>query len=142
MDHIVYLDHKSDELNALITGEKDIILRGATGRKLPYNRVKKSDVLYFCVNDGSGTIYGKGLVKEVFFSEKLTKEESMEMIDNHLERIKLSGKALSRFYGKRYLSFVFLESFSVLPSFQFDKTAFGNMDDWLLVEDINRVKIV
>ena len=142
MDHIVYLDHKSNELGSLINQQKDIILRGATGRKLPYNRVQTGDALYFCVNDGSGTIHAKAMVKDVLFTDRLTKEESMEMIDKQLNRIKLSGKALTRFYGKRYLSFIYIEKFSEITPYKFNKTAFGNMDDWLLVEDINIVKIV
>jgi len=36
MDHIVYLDTKSNELEKLIDSEKSMIIRGWTGRKMPY----------------------------------------------------------------------------------------------------------
>ena len=47
MDHVVYLDAKAKELDLLISGEKGMIIRGATGRKMPYGRVNTGDVLYF-----------------------------------------------------------------------------------------------
>ncbi|QMS85298.1 hypothetical protein [Candidatus Xianfuyuplasma coldseepsis] len=105
MDHIVYLDYKSEELNHLIDGTKDIILRGATGRKLPYGRVAIDDTLYFVNNNGEGLIKAKAVVQEVYFSDKLTTDESNAMVDGISHRIKLNNKALVRFRGKRYLSF-------------------------------------
>ena len=47
MDHIVYLDAKAGELDKLLSDNKTMIIRGATGRKLPYGRVSIDDVLYF-----------------------------------------------------------------------------------------------
>ncbi|UCH03160.1 MAG: hypothetical protein JSV20_05140 [Candidatus Bathyarchaeota archaeon] len=47
MDHVVYVDAKVKELDALLVGRKTMIIRGATGRKLPYGRVYGNDVLYF-----------------------------------------------------------------------------------------------
>ncbi len=39
MDHVVYLDKKTNELEKLKSGEKTMLIRGATGRKMPYGRV-------------------------------------------------------------------------------------------------------
>ncbi len=47
MDHIVYLDYKAKELENIINGQKNMIIRGAMGRKLPYGRVNESDILFF-----------------------------------------------------------------------------------------------
>ncbi len=47
MDHVVYLDAKSNEFEKLRDGSKTMIIRGAAGRKLPYGRVNRGDVLYF-----------------------------------------------------------------------------------------------
>jgi hypothetical protein len=47
MDHVVYVDAKAKELEELIAGTKTMIIRGATGRKLPYGRVNMGDILYF-----------------------------------------------------------------------------------------------
>ena len=53
MDHVVYLDTKANELVSLLDGKKKtMIIRGATGRKLPYGRVNQSDILYFIESFG------------------------------------------------------------------------------------------
>ncbi|XMB73192.1 hypothetical protein RJI07_04585 [Mycoplasmatota bacterium WC30] len=139
MDHIVYLDFKSNELENLLNGTKDMILRGATGRKLPYGRISNNDTLYFTNNNGEGLLRAKADVKSVLETDKLDKETSEEMVDKYLPRIKLSAQALKRFRGKRYLVFIELVNIKIYDSIPFDKTDYGNMDDWLLVGNINNV---
>ncbi len=73
MDNIVYLDYKAKELDNLISGKKTMIIRGATGRKLPYGRVFKGDMLYFIENKGDGLVKARAKVKDVLNSEQLTK---------------------------------------------------------------------
>ena len=80
MDNVVYLDHKARELDNLRSGKKTMIIRGATGRKLPYGRVHKGDILYFVENKGDGIVRAKARVKDVFNSEQLTKTESEELV--------------------------------------------------------------
>ena len=53
MDHVIYLDHKANELNKLIKGRKTMLIRGTAGRKIPYGRVKTNDGLYFIENDAA-----------------------------------------------------------------------------------------
>ena len=70
MDHVVYVDHKANELEKLFSGDKTIIIRGATGRKLPYGRVFEGDHLYFIRNNGEGLIWAKGIVQQVVNSAR------------------------------------------------------------------------
>lgn len=74
MDNVVYLDFKAKELDNIRSGHKTMIIRGAMGRKLPYGRVNKGDVLYFIENNGDGVVKGKATVESVFNSDILTKE--------------------------------------------------------------------
>ena len=55
MDHVVYLDAKANELEKLSDGSKTMIIRGATGRKLPYGRDNEGDILYFINNTATNT---------------------------------------------------------------------------------------
>jgi len=59
MDHVVYLDRKADELGKLCRGEKTMLIRGATGRKMPYSRVHPGDILDLLENNGSGKVTAK-----------------------------------------------------------------------------------
>ena len=69
-DHVVYLDAKSNEYEKLLEGSKTMIIRGATGRKIPYGRVNKGDVLYFINNNAEGVVKAKALVSSVYNQEK------------------------------------------------------------------------
>jgi len=141
MDNIVYLDYKAKELDNLISGEKTMIIRGATGRKLPYGRVFKGDLLYFIENKGDGLVKALARVKDVFNSQQLTKKESEELVKQNQNKLLLDSGLIKRFSGKRYIVLITIESFQKLDPFKIDRSEYGNMDDWLPVEDINKVKI-
>jgi hypothetical protein len=141
MDHVVYLDYKANELESLKKGQKTMIIRGAMGRKLPYGRVNKSDVLYFIENKGDGFVKGKALVENVFNSDTLTKEQSIELVEQNQDKLQLDSGLKKRFAGKRYIVLISIKDFEVVEPFKIDRTEYGNMDDWLPVENIDKVKL-
>lgn len=141
MDHIVYLDTKAKELQNIREGNKDMIIRAAMGRKLPYGRVDMGDVLYFIENKGDGLVKAKAMVSEVFNSDKMTKEESLELLQKYQDRIKPDPGLRKRFGGKRYMVLISITEFELVSPFKINRSDYGNMDDWLPVEDIDKVKI-
>ncbi len=140
MDHVVYLDHKANELEKLLSGQKTMIIRGATGRKMPYGRVEMDDTLYFIENDSSGVIKASGIVMSVLNSEKLTPEESIALVDAHQDKLALSKGQYQRWAGKRYLVLIEVNKLVELVPFKLDRQEFGNMDDWLPVGSIDQVR--
>ncbi len=140
MDHVVYVDYKEKELDRLLCGEQTMLIRGATGRKLPYGRVTAGDILYLINNNGEGMVRAVAGVKSVFNSEKMDEQESAALVRKHQEELHLSEKQFTRWAGKRYLVLVELEAVREIEPFVIDKSKYGNMDDWLLVEEINHVK--
>ena len=141
MDNIVYLDYKAKELCNLRSGKKTMIIRGASGRKLPYGRIHKGDILYFIENKGDGLVKAKAIVKEVFNSEQLTKSESEELVKQNQNKLYLDSGLLKRFSGKRYIVLITIGSFQELDPFKIDRSRYSNMDDWLPVDNINNVII-
>ena len=141
MDHIVYLDASAKELDLLFSGKKTMIIRGATGRKMPYGRVNQDDILYFINNNAEGLILAKAIVESVFNSNKLTEAESVRLVEQHQDKLHLSKKQQARWGGKRYLVLIEVSDVKKVEPFQIDKSNYGNMDDWLPVEQIERVKI-
>jgi len=118
-----------------------MIIRGAMGRKLPYGRVNKSDILYFIENKADGLVKAKAVVEDVFNSEKLTKEESEELVKNHQHKLQLGANLIKRFAGKRFIVLISIKDFQEIPAFKIDKSDYGNMDDWLAVEKIENVRL-
>ena len=141
MDHVVYLDAKAKELDRLISGEKCMIIRGATGRKMPYGRVEPGDVLYFINNNAEGVIRAKASVTGVFNSEKMTKEESTQLVENNQSKLQLTPQQFKRWAGKRYIVLIEIGLFEEIAPFEIDKSNYGNMDDWLPVNQISRVLV-
>ncbi len=139
MDHIVYLDYKAKELENLRSGRKTMIIRGAMGRKLPYGRIEESDTLYFIENNGDGLLKAKATAHKVFCSGKLSKEESVALVDSFSDKLMLNTGLKRRFRGKRYLVLITLSNFTDIKPARFNREGFGSMDDWLPVGRIEDV---
>jgi len=118
-----------------------MIIRGAAGRKLPYGRVDGGDVLYFINNNGEGQVKVKAVVSNVFNSEKMTKEESIALVEENQDKLKLTKKQFNRWSGKRYIVLIEVKSVEVIEAIDIDKSDYSNMDDWLPVETIENVKV-
>ncbi len=141
MDHIVYVDAQSRELDQLRSGRKTMIIRGAAGRKMPHGRVKPGDVLYFMNNNAEGVVRARGVAKSVINSDRMSVQESIALVSLHQEQLQLSGKQFQRWAGKRYLVLIEVDHFVELEPFPIDRSEYGNMDDWLPVGDIKRVRV-
>lgn len=118
-----------------------MIIRGATGRKLPYDRVNIGDVLYFINNNAEGKVRSKAVVSYVFNSEKLNTDESVKLVKNNQNKLQLSEKQFQKWAGKRYLVLIEIKDAVEIDHFSIDKSNYGNMDDWLLVENIEKIKL-
>ena len=81
----------------------------------------------------------KAIVSEVINSDKLSRDESVKLVEHYQKELKLDKTMFERIAGKRYIVIIKLESFETIVPFKFDKNRFSNMDDWLPVEDINSV---
>jgi allophanate hydrolase subunit 2 len=141
MDHIVYLDAQAKELENLLSGSKAMIIRGATGRKLPHGRVDAGDMLYFINNNAEGKVRAKAKVKSAFHSEKMTEDESHALVKKNQPKLSLTEKQIKRWAGKRYIVLIEVADVQEIPPFAIDKSKYGNMDDWLPVEKIESVTI-
>lgn len=141
MDHIVYVDVKQGELENLLCGAARMLVRGATGRKLPYGRVQLGDRLFFVQNDGKCQVRAWAEVTMVWNSPSLGAEESKKVIEENQEQLQLSPKQIQRWSGKRFLILIGLGRVTPITPFTIDRSAFGNMDDWLPVGDVERVRL-
>lgn len=140
MDHVVYLDSRANEIKGLLDGSKSMIIRGAAGRKIPHGRVHEGDVLFFINNNAEGQVRAKGVVSSVFNSAMMSEDESVALVKKHQESLRLTDKQFSRWAGKRYIVLIGVKDVTEIEPFAIDKSNFGNMDDWLLVEKIDTVK--
>ena len=142
MQHVVYTEAKASELEKLLSGEKTMIIRSSSDRQVPYDKVKIGETMFFLRNNGEGLIRAKATVSSAIFSEKLIKVKSIELINKHQEQLQLSDEQIKRWGGKRYVVIIGVEKVIRLSPFDINKTKFGNMDDWILIKDIEKIKII
>lgn len=140
MDHVVYVDAKEKDLERLLDGSKRMIIRGAAGRKLPYGLVTAGDRLFLVRNNGEGQARAEALVSWVLNSEKLSEDESAQLVEAYQGELQLTAAQVKRWAGKRYLVLIRVEVVTAVEPFGIDRSAYGNMDDWLPVGQIDQVR--
>ncbi len=138
-EHLVYLNSKAKELEKLLNKEKTMIIRGAAGRKSPLGgRAKVNDIVYFVETGGDLMVSYKGIISQVLESEKMTPEESIEFIHKYEKELNLSKDQYERWAGKKYLAVYEISNIESIESFKYRRD--NNMDDWIITDDINKVK--
>lgn len=137
MVHLVYCDDKEMVLEKILDGVKTMVIRGASGRKIPHSRVFEGETLYF-MKKGTGLISAMAKVTGVQNYAKLTDEEIKKTISENQSKLKLSEKQKERWH-KKCLCLVEFKDVKKIHSLKFDHQ--GNMDDWLIIEKIEDVVI-
>jgi hypothetical protein len=136
--HLVYLSKEAKELDKLLQGKKNMIIRGGNGKKNPYGRVFKDDALYFVQTADNNTIKAKAIVKKVINTDKMTEEESIEIINKYKDNLNLSNEQYKRWAGKKYFCLIEVANVEIIDPFTYKRTT--NMDDWIITDDINKIK--
>jgi hypothetical protein len=124
MNHVVYLDAKANEMEKIFTNKKTMIVRGATGRKVPYGLVNIGDILFFINNNAEGMIKATAEVFNVINSEKMDKETSISLIKKFQDKLQLADKQFQRWGGKRYILLFEIKNVKEIKPFQFNRDDF------------------
>lgn len=137
MVHLVYCDNKTNELSKILDGSKTMIIRGATGRKVPHSRVFVEETLYF-TEKGSKKITAKADVKNVENFVKLSKEDMINTIEINNDKLLLSDKEKEK-WQKRCLCLIEFENVEMIEPLEFSHNSI--IDDWLILENIEDVTL-
>jgi hypothetical protein len=137
MVHLVYCDDKEKVLEKILSGTKTMIVRGATGRKIPHSRVFQGETLYF-MKKGTGKISALATVASVQNYVKLTDDEISKILEDNQSKLDLSAKQKQRWH-KKCLCLVEFKDVKEIAPLEFDHQS--NMDDWLIIEKIQDVVV-
>ena len=139
-DHVVYLDKKAKELQKMLDHQKTMIIRGAAGKKVPLGgRVKQDDILYFVETGSDLLITHRALVKNVIETNKMTEEESIAFVEKYQKELMLAPHQTTRWAGKKFLCLIEVHQLESIEPFQYRREK--NMDDWIIVDNIEEIKI-
>ncbi len=141
MVHLVYCDNAGKKgekvLDKILAGTKTMVIRGASGRKIPHSRVFEDERLYF-MEKGSALITTTAIVKNVQNFVKLTDEEITKVLEENQSKLNLSEKQKVRWH-KKCLCLVEFENVTQIEPLNFEHQ--GNMDDWLIIDKIEDVVV-
>lgn len=138
-EHLVYLNKEGKELQKLLVGEKNAIIRGAAGRKSPLGgRAKVGDRVYFVETGGDLLVTHRGMIENVIETEKMTPEESQQFVEQHQSELNLSKKQMERWAGKKFLAIYRIAELEAIEPFTYQRGK--NMDDWVITSSIEEIK--
>lgn len=139
-EHLVYLNSEAKELEKFLNGEKKMIIRGAAGRKCPLGgRAKVNDIVYFVETGGNMIVTHRGIISKVIESEKMDSSESQSFIEKYKSELNLSKKQYERWNGKKFLAVYEISNITEIVPFKYNRE--NNMDDWIITDDINKIKV-
>lgn len=139
MDHLAILKKQLHLLHKILAGEKIIESRWYKTKKIPFNRIKEGDTVYF--KESGGHVSVKAIVQKVIQYEDLTETKIHNIL--HIYEKELGIKAneyINNVKDKKYGILIFLENVEELTPFKIDKKGFGSQSSWITVETIAEIQ--
>jgi len=129
----------------VLRGEKTIESRWYKNRYKPWDNIESGDDIYF--KDSGEPVKIKAIVDKVIQFDNLDHHTVRKILKKYGEGDGLGidssdfEKYFEMFKNKKYCIVVFLKSVKKIKPFDIDKSGFGAMAAWLVVDDINQIKI-
>jgi len=142
MDHVAIMRKEWRMIPKILSGEKVIESRWYALKSSPWGKINPGDTVYF--KNAGDPVTIRATVGEVISFSDLTPEKVRRIIDEYGEADGISsedaGKFTHLFQYKKYCMLIFLENPEEITPFHVDKTGFGSMCAWMVVENVKRIK--
>lgn len=139
MDHVVFLNKRFKGLQKIIQGEKRAESRWANGKRSPHGRVSKGDRLFFKDTGNPVTVTAEVVDVKNFF--KLEREEIQKVIQEYNDTISMTEKEIEFALQKKCGVIIFFDNVKEIEPFNVDKSDFTSMADWIIVDDVNKIRL-
>jgi len=143
MFHIAIMRKSWGLIPKILSGEKKIESRWYKNRSAPWGKIKIGDTVYF-KNTGE-LVSVKVKVKEVKQYDNLDFEKVKALLSQYGDQDGINKNDIEKYFNlfkdKRYCILVFLEQPEKIEPFDINKKGFGAMAAWLVIEDINSIKL-
>ena len=143
MDHLAIMRKSWGLTEKIISGEKKIESRWYRNKCVPWDRIKTGETIYF-KNTGE-PVSSKAEVESILQFSGLTPERVKSILveygkDDGIDKERIP-EYFERFQNKKYCLLVFLKNPQKVIPFEIDKTGFGAMAAWIMVDDIDKIKV-
>ena len=144
MHHIAIMKKEWKLTAKILSGEKRVETRWYKQRRAPWNRIKSGDVIWFMEG---GYVRARAIAGKVEHFEVKDEQQRRAIMD----RLGKHGvgpvpdeiwKQIEEYAkGKKYCIAVWLEKPEKVGPFRISKKGHGAMSAWIVVEDIEKLKI-
>ncbi len=148
MDHVAILRKASfgdHILSDIIAGRKTVESRWYVHKVAPWGKIIAGDTVYF--KESGCPVTAKAQVSKVMQYDNLDTEKVTEIINTYGKHIAPNLPEDEFFLwaqnhsDKKYCILIFLENVQQISPFNIDKTGFGSACAWLLVGNIDKLKL-
>jgi hypothetical protein len=137
MDHAVFVDLKSNELDRLLKGKITAIIRGASGRKPLCDKVFPGEYVYFVRDLGDQVAVARGLIKNSYRSRQKD-QASGDLIRGNREKLGFTEREAKGWSKRKHILLVELDKVAEIGPFAV--AASHDPKGWLAVEYINKIR--
>jgi len=143
MEHVAIMRKSWGLLPKILTGEKTIESRWYKNKYAPWDKIKQGDIVYF-KNSGE-PVTTKAQVSKVIQYSDLTPAKVRWTLQKYGLKDGLGIDELDKYYrrfkDRKYCILVFLENSKEIKPFDINKTGYGNMAAWIVVDNVNKIKL-
>lgn len=130
-------------LPKILTGEKTIESRWYKNKYSPWDKINKGDIVYFKNSGEPVTV--KTEVFDILQHAGLKPEMVREILQEYGAKNGLGINEIDKYYEmfkeKNYCLLIFLKNPEKIEPFEIDKSGFGAMSAWIMVDDISQIRI-
>lgn len=142
MDHVAIMKKSWGLMEKILDGRKKIESRWYLNRYRPWDAIRAGDTVYF-KNSGE-PVKIKAVVKKIIQFSGLGPASVRNILNKYGNDIGIDGKKMAQFLSgledKKYCILVFLKNPAAVEPFHINKTGFGAMSSWIVVEKIDSIK--
>ena len=141
MEHVAILKKSWKLIDLILSGQKKIESRWYKHKRVPWNCIKKGEVVY--LKESGEPVTARADVEQVLQFSNLNADKVEEILDTYGELLGIQNELptfLTRFKDKNYCILIFLRNAQRIEPFNVDKSGFGLMSAWLTLEDVSKIR--
>jgi hypothetical protein len=142
MEHIAIMKKSWGLTERILSGDKTIESRWYASRSAPWGRISPGESLYFKNSGEPVTI--RATVSKVLQFDNLNQKKVNSILNRYWKEDGLEKEDVPKFFdlfkNKKYCILVFLKGAKKIKPFNINKSGFGAMSAWIMVDGLSKIK--
>lgn len=140
--HIAIMRKSWGFTEKILAGKKTVESRWYEHKHDPWDKINEDDIIYF--KNAGEPIVAQAKVSKVAQYDNLTPKQVYGILKKYSEAAGIEESELDTFYqfikDKKYCILIFMKEIQAVDPFKINKSGFGTMSAWLIVDNIEKIK--